>query len=528
MGQTTDSKASEAGGLEDRIRQEVDRLTYLPGSVAVAIKFVDLGKDLDADPADYERTIASDAALGTKILALANSAWFGVRSEVTKILQAVTLLGLSSIRTLAISYCMAGLHNRLKIPPEDAKRYWQASLCKGVAAKTFAASVAPTMEDEAFLAGLFQDLAIPVIHSVAGEAVLAILRNPNVDAAAQIGEERIAFGVDHCEAGRWLATKLELPEAYIDAIGFHHDPDCIARFIQPDVLAEAIKVASLFPHVPEQWRKADIEALGALLPETSSAKFRDREAFLETVQKEFETLYGFFEPGQQPELRLADLVTGACEEIADSTTRMVGQVRDLMNDAARTGELVHHLVTDHQRLIDETRLDALTGALNRSGFLAEGTKAVEAAGRYAAPFAVLYCDVDGFKETNDKYGHHFGDFVLRGLSGRIRGCVRKTDLVGRLGGDEFALVLTDVPANRALMIVDAIMRGIREEPFVKGKVAVTRTLSVGVLCVPGSRCVYDFEALLSQADALMYRAKRSGPGQLRMGSWKSSPATEPA
>ena len=91
-----------------------------------------------------------------------------------------------------------------------------------------------------------------------------------------------------------------------------------------------------------------------------------------------------------------------------------------VEEPAEAGALVENLVTEHERVVDQSRLDGLTGVLSRSAFLNEATKALSRASRHAIPFVVLFCDVDGFKKTNDTHGHHFGDFVLREVCARMR------------------------------------------------------------------------------------------------------------
>jgi HD-like signal output (HDOD) protein len=76
----------DEGSLEPLGRSRIDTLAYLPTSLAVAMKFVALGKNRDADPADYVRVISADSSLVTKILSLANSSWFGIRNRVTRLL----------------------------------------------------------------------------------------------------------------------------------------------------------------------------------------------------------------------------------------------------------------------------------------------------------------------------------------------------------------------------------------------------------------------------------------------------------
>ena len=89
-----------AESLERRVRQHIESLSYLPSSSAVAMKFVELGQDLDSEPREYARVIGSDPALSAKILCLVNSSWFAVRQNVTSVAQAVNLLGLGRRRAL--------------------------------------------------------------------------------------------------------------------------------------------------------------------------------------------------------------------------------------------------------------------------------------------------------------------------------------------------------------------------------------------------------------------------------------------
>jgi diguanylate cyclase (GGDEF)-like protein len=513
--------------IEAELRRRVEQLRYLPAYAAVAIKLIELGKDPDAGPADYDKTISSDPALGTKVLALANSAFFGVQHEIKKVIQAINLLGLSNIRALGISYCLAGLYNEVKTPADDAKRYWQASLCKGVAAKTYITAVDESHADEAFLAGLFQDVAIPLIHSVTADRLPEILRAEDLDIDTRLAAERDVFGVDHTEVGRWLADKLGLPKTYVDAIDAHHDAESLSRLVKVKALADATWVASMFPHLSEQWLTREAEKLQAFLTAKAPEVFRDREVFLRTVQQNFDILFAYFECGKTPTLRLDRLVPEACAEVADSTTRMVGQVQRLTSEAAETGQILQTLMATQEKLVDASRLDELTGVLNRPAFAMEATKILQAAARYATPLAVFFIDIDKFKQTNDRHGHPFGDFVLRELCARVGQHIRKTDVFGRIGGDEFVVVLADIQEDRARATANAVARSIREEPFVKGTIAQAQAISLGVLCIPGSRIEHDLLALIEEADALMYVAKRSGGGQMRFRRWSAESTAKP-
>ncbi len=323
-----------AAGLDPRIQSRIDSLSYLPTTAAVAIKFVELGKNPDAEPDDYARVIAADSSLSSKLLALANSSWAGVRTKVTNIRTAVNLLGLGTVRTLAISYCMAGLHNELRLSPEESELFWEASLLKAVAAKHYAGLGGAKLGDEAFVAGLFQDFALPVMHSVDKQYVI-LLRDTHTDVPGQLGAERQLFGTDHAEVGRALAQKLELPELFVDIVAFHHDYDRLTEFVEAAALREATHAAAFMPHLLSGWNPHDAYALAAFLRQ--HARGTELPQFLADVQAEFATLYGYFNDGQTPQAELTQLLSRAAQEVADQTTQLVQAVNETLQDAAARG-----------------------------------------------------------------------------------------------------------------------------------------------------------------------------------------------
>jgi diguanylate cyclase (GGDEF)-like protein len=234
---------------------------------------------------------------------------------------------------------------------------------------------------------------------------------------------------------------------------------------------------------------------------------------MDKVQEEFDTLYGYFENGTSPELRLVELMPEAMSELANSTTHSVSQMHVLMNEAAQNGSLVHGLAEEYVKLADKARLDPLTGVFNRGGFLETAGDALKNAARYQTPFGLVFFDLNGFKQANDTHGHAFGDFVLKDLCQRIQGKFARGAAFGRVGGDEFAIFLADSTAEQVRELVASFIRCVAEEPFVKGKTAVGIQISVGVLVVPPTRTIHKIESLLEQADQLMCRSKRSGKGQ---------------
>jgi len=321
--------------VQQQVLSRIASLSYLPTTAAVALKFVELGKNPDAEPAEYARVISADTALSTKLLALANSSWAGVRNRVTTTRTAVNLLGLGTVRTLAISYCMTGLHNELKLSHEESELFWESSLLKAVTARQFAGGPDSKKNDEAFVAGLFQDFALTVMYSVLRGTYLAVLQDPNLGSQQQLQKERELFGLDHTEVGRALAQKLELPELYVDAIAFHHNYMRLQELIAHPTLRDAVYASALLPHLPSAWAQSDIDAL---------EKFWQRQrpnadlmTFLQDVQREFAQLFSFFHQDAQPKARLEDLHRQAARQAADETTHLVRQMQRAVEKAASQG-----------------------------------------------------------------------------------------------------------------------------------------------------------------------------------------------
>lgn len=166
--------------------------------------------------------------------------------------------------------------------------------------------------------------------------------------------------------------------------------------------------------------------------------------------------------------------------------------------AARTAELQALLLRD-----------ALTGLPNRRALMRALPEAIGRSGRLRMPCAVLFMDMDGFKNINDTYGHDEGDELLRLFGERIVQTLRKTDTAARLAGDEFVVILEMLTAaTDAVDKAQAILLRL-QQPFVLKTTTVMLSASIGIaLLAPGEAT--DADTLLAHADQAMYAAKRKG------------------
>ncbi|MFZ3132494.1 MAG: GGDEF domain-containing protein, partial [Desulfosporosinus sp.] len=152
--------------------------------------------------------------------------------------------------------------------------------------------------------------------------------------------------------------------------------------------------------------------------------------------------------------------------------------------------------------------DCLTNLPNRALLGEQLNLAISYAQRNALQLAVLFLDLDEFKQINDNFGHPYGDELLRGVSDRLQSCIRKSDLLSRFGGDEFIIVLSHIKTTQDVSILVQKVIHAFEQPFEIYDQSVLITISIGISLYPSD--TLNAEDLIKKADIAMYRIKKSG------------------
>jgi diguanylate cyclase (GGDEF)-like protein len=185
---------------------------------------------------------------------------------------------------------------------------------------------------------------------------------------------------------------------------------------------------------------------------------------------------------------------------------------NLLADPAVAGLVVNvHDVTARRQVQSDLErrafTDSLTGLANRDLFHDRLDQFLSR--RDPPDLAVIYCDLDRFKDVNDRFGHAEGDHLLEVTAARLAAAVRSEDTVARLGGDEFAVLIS---GDDALQVAEEIAGRIVEElrrPLTVGPESVPVSVSVGVACARAGSAE-GARVLMHSADEAMYRAKRAG------------------
>lgn len=168
-----------------------------------------------------------------------------------------------------------------------------------------------------------------------------------------------------------------------------------------------------------------------------------------------------------------------------------------------------------ERLKSQSATDFLTGLANRRAFFDTAERELAGARRHGVPVVVMVLDIDHFKRLNDEHGHDSGDRALRAVADAVRGRLRQDDLAARHGGEEFVLLLRHCDRADGLRFAERLREAIAEAPvLLPSGETLQVTASVGLAA--SSDHGHGLDALLTQADQAMYRAKHAGRNRIAL------------
>jgi diguanylate cyclase (GGDEF)-like protein len=203
------------------------------------------------------------------------------------------------------------------------------------------------------------------------------------------------------------------------------------------------------------------------------------------------------------------------ETMEDHAAHLASLAEETDESARRVAEAKRELEREVQeRRLLEARLremattDGLTGALNRSGFLALAQNELDKAPAQDRGMALMMLDVDHFKAINDRYGHAGGDRALKHLVTLLGARTRRSDLLGRLGGEEFAILLPGIVPEEAERRAERLVADVAASPAQFADTAIDMTVSIGLTFV--TLTDHSVEHVIARADDALYRAKRGG------------------
>ncbi|MBB3119883.1 sensor domain-containing diguanylate cyclase [Pseudoduganella violacea] len=199
------------------------------------------------------------------------------------------------------------------------------------------------------------------------------------------------------------------------------------------------------------------------------------------------------------------------DEVAELATAFNAMSEDLARSHAELNASHQTILQQAAQLRELSIRDGLTGLYNRRHFDEQATTLFKQAVRHQRPLSLMIGDIDYFKRINDQFSHAIGDAVLRQVSALLRDHIRQSDLVARYGGEEFVLALPETAGPQAVALCEKLRRRIEDYPWQEIHPCLKVTMSMGVSVDVASGSA---EAMLRQADALLYQAKGAGRNQV--------------
>ncbi|MCC6237908.1 MAG: GGDEF domain-containing protein [Dehalococcoidia bacterium] len=471
----------------------------LPTLPVAAMRLVQLAQDPEVEIDDFAKVISTDPALTSRVLRAANSSYYGLANNVATIPRAVMVLGLSTVRMLALGFTLVQTMRGAEGPHFDYTAFWRRNLLTGVGARLVATKLRTADPEEAFIGGLLHGVGILAIQGTIPKEYAGVVAASRGDHKLLTELERKRWDTDHAEVAAQLTQAWTLPPNLVAAVTYYLNVDeCPADARE---LARCVGFGRLL-----------VEASGELNP---GEAYRD---YLANAA----SWYGLSEPEAANLFLDVQRDAGETRDLFELPDWGGPNPAELLQRAhVALAELSLHAVEEQVRwrkeaetLADEVATDPLTGVANRRALSGRLMRELEIARSTGSPLSVLMIDLDRFKTINDTHGHGRGDELLRALAGVLRRGVRPRDLVARYGGDEFSVLLPGSGVRAAMFVGERLRQGVEKLDVRddEGK-RLTITASFGV-------AEYDPlkhegpEPLIAAADEALYEAKRGGRNQV--------------
>ena len=481
----------------EEIIKKTDRLPTVPG---IALKLMDAVRREEPDLNEITKLISSDPSISAEILRCINSPYYSLRTKVTSVNHAVNMLGIKTVKYLALSFSLVKNFHQEKPFNFNYESFWKDSLIGAASARSLADCINPNLAEDAFFIGLLHNLGIlTLVRCLPQQYSLVIKEMQTSDCSYHEAEDQV-LGFNHMAVGKRLIEFWGLPELFYMPIGFHHQPDKLpVDSPEIEMLTRILHLSTLFIDLFNDTEKCF--TLGLIELHAKKYKFDTKFKIDEIGKKIHEhtrQIFPLFEISVKDNDYYSELIESARKEIMN----LAG---DLMNKVVQQqGEI--------QRLREQIIRDAMTPLINYQYFHELLDQELYRSRRYQFPLSIIIADVDDFKTINDGLGHQAGDYVIKSVAECMRKELRQSDHIARYGGDEFGIILPETPLEGALRVADRLKKAISTLKCVHKNKALSFTLSFGVAALLPDQSVSKDE-FIKMADRALSSAKANGKNQ---------------
>jgi diguanylate cyclase (GGDEF)-like protein len=494
----------------------------LPSLPIVAFDVLQICQDPRSDIGQLVERMSLDPVLASKVLRMANSAYYKRGSDVTSLQRAAVMLGLRALKVLALGFTLANeLPRNGSEGGFDLGLYWNRSLANAVAGRAIAGAIDSAYVEEAFVCGLLSHLGKLAIARVAPEQYLEAVSR--CDGWPTEAVERDVLGFTNGEVAELLLASWGLPQAIVAAAanaehgGIATEASDRETAELASVTALAVRAAGVIFGVEAT---PELDCYHELAAESFGLSVETADEILRGIQDGVLETAEAFAVQLPPGRTYAEILDGARDQLVAVS---LDNVIDLQ-DATRTLE---ELSEQNQELETRALTDKLTELPNRAAL--EDALYREANDRVRAeaslqPLGVLMIDIDTFKTLNDGYGHQDGDLILRTVARLMASVTRGSDLLSRYGGDEFCVVMRRTTQSGIAAAAERLRHTVESTPVVlRSGARAYVTISVGAALSTALDPDNLVSALIERADAALYRAKAKGRNRVEIASSTFTP-----
>jgi two-component system, cell cycle response regulator len=470
------------------------RLPTLPG---IAIKILEAVQKPEPDLAQIAGILATDPPLSAEVLKVINSSFYALPKKITNVLHAVNMLGLHTVKNLALSFSLVKGFGQVSSLRLDYARFWKQSLIGAVSAKLLARNILPQASEDAFFLALLKDIGILTLAQCIPDQYQLVLREVDASGSPYHEVERQILGFDHLEVGAYLTRCWGLPDTFYLPIGCHHPPKKQAGAgAEIDSLIQILHLATLYGELffsPEMGLA--LKAIEHYVRQYGWAdKLRVAEIVVEIDQKTREVL-PLFDIQLEEESRYLEMLEAARSELINVSSDVIATL------LAQQQQI--------EMLKEQIIRDPMTRLYNYQHFYEMLHQEAYRAQRYHLALAVIIGDLDHFKSINDSFGHPAGDETIRQVANCLSSGLRQSDCVARYGGEEFAILLPETDLKGALMVCERLRKAISDTPIPYENSVIKVTMSFGLTFI-GNGSGFTCHEIIKRADDALYKAKASG------------------
>lgn len=500
--------------LMDRIRK-ADRLPSLP---SVALEVLRLTRNDDVSVEQLSRVIQNDPALCAKLLKIVNSSLFGVPREISSVRQATVILGLRSVKVMALSFSVVDVLRVRERDEFDMEGYWRRSLSTAVAARLIGKEVAPPMAEEAFVAGLLADIGAFAAWCCAPQEYQPVYRAALERRQPLWQAERDRLGGSHAAMSAELLRAWNLPEGICRAVASHHGEDLdtippgsstVARVVHAGAL-----VAEMFCGDAPASGLEPIRERCLVLTGISAAGLEGVFSRLDKYVRETAVLLSV--PVGET-ISYERLQSEAAAQLAELSVQAEVERASAVRSADVAQAEASRLEREKREILEVASTDGLTSLANRAAFDKRLEEELSRSRATGAALSLILMDVDHFKRFNDTHGHQAGDAVLQAVAEAVRGVANPDGLVARYGGEEFAVIVLRKAGEELRALAEKIRSTIEARTVCHEGKTLRVTASLGVATVPPGKHDTDPREIIRLADERLYAAKRAGRNRVVAG-----------